>query len=155
MGSFNFKSSGKTAEQKSIESILKSATPIGIKTPLRFASGDGLYGMNYVLSDQVKDNLRNLIMTNWGERLGFYDFGGNLRSLTTEYVSQDDFDSKAIERIRTAVGRWMPYIDLEDFESRANRTDNKNTAVIDIIITYNIPSLDVKQQKLQITLYVI
>ena len=97
MGSFNFKSSGKTAEQKSIESILKSATPIGIKTPLRFASGDGLYGMNYVLSDQVKDNLRNLIMTNWGERLGFYDFGGNLRSLTTEYVSLDDFDSKAIE----------------------------------------------------------
>ena len=155
MGTFSFKSSGKTQEQKAIESLAQSATPIGIKTPMRLSDTDGLLTMNFVLADQVNDNLRNLILTNWGERLGHYDFGANLRPLTTEFVSQNDFDSKAIERIRQTVGRWMPYIDLEDFASNVNRVENKNTAVLDITITYNIPSLNVKGAKLQVTLYVI
>ena len=155
MGSYNFKSSGKTQEQKEIESLIQSPTPIGIKTPLRIDSKEGLFAMNYSLIDQVHDNLKNLLLTNWGERLGFYEFGANLRPLTTEFVSQEDFDSSAIERIRNAVQRWMPYVDLEDFESNVNRTDNKNTAVIDVVITYNIPTLNVSYKKLQITLYVI
>lgn len=155
MGTFSFKSSGKTQEQKAIESLSQSSTPIGIKTPMRLSDTDGLLAMNFVLADQVGDNLRNLILTNWGERLGHYDFGANLRPLTTEFVSQNDFDSKAIERIRQTVGRWMPYIDLEDFASNVNRVQNKNTAVLDITITYNIPSLNVKGAKLQVTLYVI
>ena len=155
MGTFSFKSSGKTQEQRVIETLANSPTPIGIKTPLRLSETDGLLTMNFTLADQVNDNLRNLILTNWGERLGHYDFGANLRPLTTEFVSQNDFDSKAIERIRQTVGRWMPYIDLEDFASNVNRVDNKNTAVIDITITYNIPTLSVTGAKLKVTLYVI
>ena len=155
MGTFSFKSSGRTKEQRAIEALTVSATPIGIKTPMRLSDTDGLLSMNFVLADQVNDNLRNLILTNWGERLGHYDFGANLRPLTTEFVSQGDFDNKAIERIRQTVGRWMPYIDLEDFSSNVNRVENKNTAVLDITITYNIPTLNVKLKKLQVTLYVI
>ena len=155
MGTFSFKSSGKTKEQRAIEALTTSATPIGIKTPMRLSDTDGLLTMNFSLADQVNDNLRNLILTNWGERLGHYDFGANLRPLTTEFVSQGDFDNKAIERIRQTVGRWMPYIDLEDFSSNVNRVENKNTAILDITITYNIPTLNVKLKKLQVTLYVI
>lgn len=155
MGTFSFKSSGKTQEQKIIEQLEASPTPIGIKTPLRLSDTDGLLVMTFSLADQVHDNLRNLILTNWGERLGHYNFGANLRPLTTEFVSQSDFDSEAIERIRNAVGRWMPYIDLEDFDSKVNRVDNKNTAVINVTITYNVPSLNIKGKKLQVSLYVI
>lgn len=155
MGAFSFKSSGKTQEQRIIETLVKSPIPIGIKTPLRISDSEGLLDVHYVLADQVNDNLRNLLLTNWGERVGFYDFGANLRELTTEIASQDDFDTSAIERIKSAVGRWMPYIDLEDFESNVNNSNNKNTGIIDITVTYNIPSLNVRQKKLVITLYVI
>lgn len=155
MGAFSFKSSGKTQEQRIIETLVKSPIPIGIKTPLRISDTEGLLDVHYVLADQVNDNLRNLLLTNWGERVGFYDFGANLRELTTEISSQDDFDTRAIERIKSAVGRWMPYIDLEDFESSTNNSNNKNTGIIDITVTYNIPSLNVRQKKLVITLYVI
>jgi phage baseplate assembly protein W len=155
MGSFTFKSVGKTQEQKKVEALVQSATPVGIKTPLRLGTSEGLLGMTFNLADQIHDNLRNLLLTNWGERLGFYDFGANLRPLTTEFVSQDDFDSKAIDRIKAAVGRWMPFVDLEDFTSVVDRTENKNTGIIRITITYNIPALNVKLKKLQVSLYVL
>ena len=111
--------------------------------------------MNYSLSDQFADNLRNLLLTNWGERVGLYNFGANLRPLTMEFVSQDDFDNEAINRIRNAVERWMPFIDLENFSSVVDRMENKNTAIIKINITYNIPALKDYKKGLQITLYVI
>lgn len=156
MGTYNFKSSGKTQEQSLIEKFEISSTPIGIKTPLRLGTNnEGIFATNSNLADQVSDNLRNLLQTNWGERLGFYNFGANLRPLVSEFVSQDDFDAQAVERISSAVSRWMPYISLENFLSEVDRTENKNTGVIKIMITYGIPALNVTKRALQVTLYVI
>ena len=155
MGSFNFKSVGKTQEQQLIEQLTKSPSAIGIKTPLRLGNEEGLLGMHYSLADTINDNLRNLIMTNWGSHLGVYNLGANLLPLTSEFTTQDDFDSQAVERISAAVSRWMPYVSLEDFLSEVDRSENKNTAVIRINITYSVPSLSVTKRALQVTLYVI
>lgn len=154
MASYSFKSVGKTKEQITEETPAVSRVPFGIKTPLSLGTGEGILSMNYSLSDQFADNLRNLLLTNWGERLGLYDFGANLKPLTSEFVSQDSFDNEAIERIRSAVQKWMPFIDLEDFSSVVDRNENKNTAIIKITITYNIPALEVTKKSLQIVLYV-
>lgn len=154
MGQFSFKSSGTTQAEKLDNQLVVTATPIGIKTPLALGDDD-LLKTNSDLSAQISDNLRNLILTNWGERLGFYDFGANLRSLMTDLVSQDDFDTQAISRIREAVKRWMSYIDLQDFVSVVDNTQNQHTAVIHLTITYNIPNLGINNKKLQVTLYAI
>lgn len=155
MGSYSFKSSGKTQEQKTIEQLTQTAIPVGIKTPLRLGGDEGIYAMHTSLADQVHDNLRNLLQTNWGERLGLYDFGANLRPLVTEFVSQDDFDAQAVQRISNSVSKWMPFVGLEDFLSEIDRTENKNTAVVRITVTYSIPALSVTKRALQVTLYVI
>jgi phage baseplate assembly protein W len=155
VGSFNFKAAGKTKEQKTAEALEKTAIAIGFKTPLKFSDTDGLFAMHYTLAEQMHDNLRNLLLTNWGERLGRYNYGGNLRALTSEFVSQDDFDSKAVERISSAVSKWMPFISLENFLSEIDRFENKNTAIVKITITYSIPALSVSNKGLQIVLYVI
>jgi len=155
MGNFSFKSSGKTQEQQLIETLQVSATPIGIKTPLRLNYGEGteiLVTYNNLV-DSVKDNLRNLLQTNWGERLGLYDFGANLRPLMSEFVSTENFDGKAIDRISGAVTRWMPYVSLENYVSTSDRTDNKNLAHINITVTYSIPVLNLTNQQLEISLY--
>jgi phage baseplate assembly protein W len=155
MASYSFKSVGKTKEKIAEETITKSLIPYGIKTPMSLGVGEGIFSMNYSLADQFSDNLRNLLLTNWGERLGLYDFGANLRPLTTEFSSQDNFDNEAISRIKSAVQKWMPFIDLEDFTSTVDRQENKNTAIIKVTITYNIPALEVTKKSLQIVLYVI
>lgn len=152
---YNFKSVGQTQEQNKAEKLAQAPTPIGIKTPLQFGTTEGIFAMHFSLADQVHDNLKNLILTNWGERLGQYDFGANLRELTTELVSQDDFDTQAITRIKNAVGRWMSFVDLENFISEIDRTENQHTAIIKLTITYNVPALNVKGRKLQVVLYAI
>lgn len=150
----SFRSAGKTREDRLAQVLIQSPTAIGIVTPLRFGSNE-IFLMNFNLADQVADNLRNLILTNWGERLGLYDFGANLRPLTTEFSSQDSFDAQAVDRISGAVQRWMPFVTLETFESNTDRINNKNTAIIKLTITYNIPSLSVFKKTLEVTLYVI
>lgn len=155
MATINFKSVGQTA-QKIKENTTESAPiPIGIKTPLQLSYSDGLFVMNYDLAEQLADNLRNLLQTNWGERLGQYFFGANLKPLTTEFSTQENFDAEAVIRIKSAVTTWMPYLDLVDFISEIDRLENKSTGIVKINISYNIPSLKVTNRKIQIVLYVI
>lgn len=154
MGTYNFKSSGKSVEQLNIELPTRTSLPIGIRTPLRL-DDKNLFAMTYLVSEQVHDNLRNLLLTNWGERLGFYNFGANLRELTSELSNIDAFDEEAISRIRSAVTKWMPFVILKDFVSEIDNERNKNTGIVKISITYSVPQLGVENKALQISLYVI
>jgi len=155
MATYSFKSAGKTRQQEKEEVLVSSPVPYGIKTPLSIATKDGILAMNYSLEEQFADNLRNLLQTNWGERLGLFQFGANLKPLTTEFVSQESFDNEAIDRIRNAVEKWMPFIELEDYSSIIDRNEKYNTGLLRINITYNIPALEVTRKGLQVTLYVI
>jgi phage baseplate assembly protein W len=120
---------------------------------MRLGSSEGIFEMTYSLADQVGDNLRNLLMTNRGERLGLGDFGADLRPLMSEFTTQEDFDTAAVERIKAAVSRWMPYVDLYEFMSEIDRNNNKNTAVVNLTVTYNVPALGLKDRKIQVVLY--
>lgn len=155
MATYSFKSAGKTQNDLRGQRVSRSPAPFGIKTPLSLGDETGILAMNYSLSDQITDNLRNLLLTNWGERLGLYNFGANLRPLTTEYINQDDFDQQAISRIKDAVTRWMPFVELIDFMSEVDRLENRNTGVIKIRVTYNVQSLGMYDKAVQIVLYVI
>jgi phage baseplate assembly protein W len=146
---------GITQQTAAASQTATAPLPIGIKTPLELGYQDGLLVMHYSLEDQLADNLKNLLLTNWGERVGQYFFGANLRPLTTEFVSQDNFDAEAVVRIKSAVTKWMPFIDLVDFISETNRYENKNIGIIEIGISYNIPAIAVTNKKLKITLYVL
>jgi phage baseplate assembly protein W len=154
VSTYSFKSSGKTAEQRIVEKIEATRIPIGIKTPLEINQGEGadILVTYETLEETVQDNLRNLLLTNWGERLGLYDFGANLRPLMSELVSLEDFDSSAIERISSAVSRWMPYVSLDNYTSSTVRENNRNLARINIQITYNVPTLGVTNKLLEINL---
>jgi phage baseplate assembly protein W len=156
MGSFSFKSSGVTQQTTPTNNLVVTPTPIGIVTPLSLGDNE-LLKTNIDMGVQLADNLRNLIQTNFGERLGLYNYGANLKPLLTDLVSPDDFDSQAITRIKTAVTRWMPYIDLIDFLSNFSTSGKvtKGIAEVTLTITYNIPSLNIKDKKIRVTLYAI
>lgn len=156
MATYNFKSVGKTIEdvQNSVSSVSQKIYPVGIKTPIKLKKGSFIE-TTFLLEDQASDNFRNLLQTNFGERLANCTFGANLRPLTLEFSSLENFDSEAMSRITSAVSRWMPYIELVDFSSAMNRRENKNTAIIEITITYNIPGIQVFGKKIKTVLYVI
>ena len=53
-----------------------------------------VFKMHFNSIDQVHDNLRNLILTNNGDRLGRYNFGANLQPILTEKLSKESFDER-------------------------------------------------------------
>lgn len=153
MSVYKFKSSGRTASLNQIEALQVTTLPVGIKTPLSIGDRD-LFAMHYNNEDQLHDNLRNLILTNWGERLGIYEFGANLKELTSEFTDIDSFDEQAITRIKNTVSRWMPFISLRNFASSINREENRSVGILKILITYDIPRLGIQNKSLQISMYV-
>ena len=81
---YSFKSVGDLTTNVIEERYSALPTPVGIKTPLELGNGTNIYKMHYSLQEQIKDNLRNLVLTNNGERLGRPDFGANLLEMSLE-----------------------------------------------------------------------
>ena len=150
---YSFKSSGKNKKELADEvTPVSKKLPIGIRTPVQLSKGSGLFDMHTDLAKQVSDNLRNLILTNHGERLGFYDFGANLRPILFD-LGTDEADEQALERIRDAVCKYMPFVSLANFQIFVDREDNQNVAKIGIQVTYTIPLLDAALRSLEVMLY--
>lgn len=88
MSSFNFKSAGKKIDNRKYSNISKSITqlkPIGLKTPLQILqNSEDLYHTHDSPEVQIKDNIKNFLLTNHGERLGRYSFGANLSKFVFE-----------------------------------------------------------------------
>lgn len=130
--------------------------PIGFKTPLELdTEKNSIFKMHYKLGDQLSDNLRNLILTNKGERLGFYDFGANLRPLLTEFANKEAFDQEAMRRIKTTCTTYMPFIELIGYESKADRVNNVSTGIIKLLIAYRVPAAGLQETLMEVDMYIV
>lgn len=149
----DFKSVGEKSSANKFQPV-ENQSPIGIKTPMRLGTqNDGIFAMHFNIADQIQDNFRNLLLTNHGERLGAYDFGANLRPLSFEH-GQDQFDSEATVRIRTAVDKWMPFINLRTFESKALPSKNGIIERVNITIVYDVARLGVIGKEMLVSIFV-
>lgn len=144
-------------ETRQINTVLSQSTfPIGIKTPVSFGQRDeGLFTMNTTLSEQIQDNLKNLVLTNHGERMALYDYGADLKSLATEYSAIDSFDSEAMVRINTAVAKYMPYVVLEGFRSEVVADESRYTGLVRIYVHYSVPRVNIPTRVLEVSFYAI
>lgn len=120
----------------SIEDLSGEKYPIGIKTPLAKGTKikDTLFEMHYEIVDQIKDNLKNLILTRKGERLGFADFGTNIHLVYSQDLNQDQISDFVMSEITSAVSKYMPALELENFYSKEIREEEvKNNVEQDSI----------------------
>ena len=130
--------------------VTQPQIPIGIKTPLeRGQDVDGLFVMHKNLEDTISDNLRNLLLTNHGERLFRYDYGANLRELAFE-LGTEEGDTEAILRIREAVSKYLPYVNLQTFESRQTPSTYTESSKVIVKVTYVVPGVSQKQRMIEV-----
>jgi len=160
MAAISFKSVGELISAKKYTEKVANTKPIGIKTPMRFGNAsDGIFAMHFERKNQIRDNFRNLLLTNKGERLALPDFGGDLLSLVFEMSTVDtkeEFDNKAIINISEAAAKYMPFLKLQSFESEKLPSSFENTGQpkVKIRVVYDIPDLKVTDQALEIILFV-
>lgn len=149
----SFKSVGVRYTEQPVDTS-KDDIPIAIKMPMKLGqSNDGLLAMTFSLPETIKQNLKNLILTNWGERIGRYNYGANLRPLSFEF-GEDQFDNELALRIKSAVSKWMPYVDLTDLFREVEFVDQKGLSKVRIKISYSVPLINLKQDAIEAILYV-
>ena len=154
---YDFQSVGRMAEEFQNNLVDKSAgVPVGIKTPMEMSTGgsSGPFKMHTNLGEQIKDNFRNMLSTNHGERLMLHDFGANLEPLAFELTTEAG-DVQAVNRIRRATEKYMPFIQLDTFEPirETNPNETASIAVVGIRVIYSVPKLGLSNQGVEVVIY--
>lgn len=147
---YDFVGVGETAAERSEASLASQVQiPIGIATPVRFSQNNSsLFEMHKDMASTIKDNLRNLIATNHGERLMLHDFGANLLPLAFE-LGNENADTAAVSRITKAVKKYMPYVSLGTFEPIKSIGINGKTAQVGVRVTFSVPALNISKQQIE------
>ena len=86
--------------------------------------------------DAVKESLKNLILTNKGERLMQPNLGGNIKAMLFENITPATL--KLIEeQVRETINLYEPRVDLIDVVVTSNLDDNVVSVQIEFYISSN------------------
>lgn len=86
---------------------------VGVVLPIS-KGNNGYFDVSYDTKTQIKSNIKNLLLTQKGERLMQPDFGSNLKKLIFEQLTPAALESNIESVINEAINRWMPYINIEE-----------------------------------------
>ena len=85
---------------------------VGIKLPFRFGT-TGFFNQSKTVKEQSFSNLKNLILTIKGERVGQPEFGCDVHRIVFEPITETTGESIE-EAVRDAVSTWLPYITVHN-----------------------------------------
>jgi phage baseplate assembly protein W len=101
---------------------------IGISLPIQI--GKTAFEQTFTTFEQVKSNIKNLLLTKKGERILQPEFGSGLQSLLFEQ-NVDDLEGRIEDTINESLEQWLPYVTAEeiDIESTDELRDNNKLNV--------------------------
>ena len=114
------------------ETDLDPKTYIGLSFPLRRDKFND-FSMTKNSLEQAQHNLKNLLLTYPGERVGQPEFGSRLRELCFEQID-DTLPERIEEEVRKTVSVWLPYINILSIDTL---TKDGDTNRIIVRIEYN------------------
>ena len=121
---------------------------IGIELPLNHNIENGFFSRTKTALEQTKSNIKNLLMTRKGERLGNPTFGSDLFAVLFEQEG-DDIESRVEEVIRSAMSRWLPFIIIDEIQTKFSER-NRNAINVSMRFSINIDTTN--KSKLSIDL---
>jgi hypothetical protein len=117
------------------------STGISVKLPLQYNKEDGPYQLTKTLKETVKQNFKNLILTNPGERIMDPNFGVGLHRFLFESSAEETI-SAIHERIAQQTSRYLPFIDLMNVDINFI----EDTYTLNVAIQYFIGPLSTPDQ---------
>ena len=113
-----------------IENNLNPDVSVGLSFPLGFV-GSRFFNRTKTIEEQAPHNLRNLLLTNLGERPMQPEFGSRLLSVVFEFKD----DALIEEVINEAVEKWLPYITINELITSVDATNpNRLNVTIDFSV---------------------
>jgi phage baseplate assembly protein W len=114
---------------------LDEDTFIGLELPLNYGNS-GFFNRTKTALQQSISNIKNLLLTNKGERLGNPTFGSELLSVIFEQENTD-IESRVEETIRSSMSEFLPFINVVNIQTNFSET-NKNVLSVGIKFTLNV-----------------
>ena len=124
-----------------IETDLNPNKTVGLKLPLgRDKFND--FALTKTTIEQSVHNLRNLLLTVVGERVGQPEFGSQLKAICFEQID-DELPIKIENEVRRAVSKWLSHIEIKSVETLTQDGD-KNQVFVKIKF---VPALSSEEQE--------
>ena len=158
---FKFKSVGEKPDARRNDNTgrLKPRN-LGFKTPVRNSGTPDIFDMHQDPRDQIKDNFRNLILTNKGERLGMPGYGVSLKSISYDFSNREDYEAIVQKQIVEQAQIHLPVItvqriivDVNDDIEQYN-VEKQGLALLKLNVSYSIPVLREDKQVIQVSLFI-
>ena len=109
---------------------------VGIEFPLDYSS-QGFFRRTKTIRQQVKSNIRNLLLTEKGERVFQPNFGSNLKSLLFEQITPTSLENVEND-IRESLSTWLPYVSINELVVvQDNRNPNQVLTSLEYSTTLN------------------
>ena len=99
---------------------------IGISLPIQITNT--AFEQTFQTSEQVKSNIKNLLLTKKGERILQPEFGSGLQALLFE-PNVDDFEGRIEDTINESLEQWLPYVTAEEIDIDASDTLRDNNRI--------------------------
>jgi phage baseplate assembly protein W len=115
---------------------------IGISLPIQI--GNTAFNQTFTTSEQIKYNIKNLLLTKKGERIMQPEFGSGLQELLFDF-NDSTLATKIEDVIVESVDIWLPYVTIQQIDVESSNLDKDNNTV-GISITFNVlnnPDLNV------------
>ena len=99
---------------------------IGISLPIQITNT--AFSQTFQTSEQVKSNIKNLLLTKKGERILQPEFGSGLQELLFE-PNVDDFEGRIEDTINESLEQWLPYVTAEEILVDSSNTLRDNNRI--------------------------
>ena len=119
-----------------LEKDLDPDVKIGIPLPMNHVDGSGFFPGTSTTLSQTSSNIRNLLLTNKGERLGQPEFGCGLLQILFEPMSDTLLDDVK-STIEEAIAQWLPHVLISNLNVGRDEED-PNQLIIEIEFSLTI-----------------
>ena len=114
----------------------------GLTFPLEYHNQKGgFFPTSKTLREQVSSNIKNLLLTAKGERVGLPEFGTDVTSILFEPITPDIGD-RLEASITEGISKWLPYVTIQNIFV-VTPDDQPNSVLISIEFSVDVEDPDV------------
>jgi phage baseplate assembly protein W len=100
-------------KQRVIDTVEYNDYAIGITLPLQI--GNTAFNQSFTTSDQIKTNIKSLLLTKRYERIMQPNLGSGLQELLFEQ-NTEDLPDRIEERINQSLSNWLPFVTIDTID---------------------------------------
>lgn len=105
---------------------------VGLALPIQITNV--AFKQNYTEIEQLKSNIKNLLLTKRGERLMNPLFGSGVETVLFEPIT-DEFEDKVQDIITTSVEKYMPNVSIDEINVDMSN-ENKDRNLVNISLKF-------------------